>query len=75
MRNMAKLIEPMFSEAISEDARSAPARRCSSVIVTLPPVVMLSTASVCSAMRGRNCMYTSADGEGCRRPDCARAGE
>lgn len=38
--------------------------RRSSVIVTLPPVVMLSTASVCSAMRGRNCMYTSADGEG-----------
>ena len=38
------------------------------VMLTLPPVVMLTTALVASLMRGRNCMNTLGSAEG--RPFC-----
>jgi hypothetical protein len=54
----------MLSEHISGDARSGAASRSSIVICTLPPVVMLITASVDCLMRGRNCMKTAGSGVG-----------
>ena len=38
--------------------------RSSTVIVTLPPVVMLMIASQPALMRGRNCMNTAGSGDG-----------
>src|SRR5262244_4483559 len=38
--------------------------RSSTVMVTAPPVVMFTTASVDCLMRGRNCMNTFGSGDG-----------
>ncbi len=54
----------MFSDAISGCARFGAARRSSSVIRELPPVVILMTASHSLRMRGRNCMNTSGSAVG-----------
>src|SRR3954454_16817194 len=54
----------MLSEHISGEKVSAAASRSSNVIVTLPPVVMLMTASQLCLMRGRNCRNTFGSGEG-----------
>src|ERR1700680_2776125 len=54
----------MFIEHISGDNVLAAEMRCSTVMVTAPPVVMFTTASVACLMRGRNCMKTDASGDG-----------
>src|SRR5438105_508159 len=54
----------MLSEHISGDTASAAAIRSSTVMMTLPPVVMLMIASQLCLMRGRNCMNTAGSGEG-----------
>src|SRR6202035_4644402 len=54
----------MFIEHISGDSVLAAEMRCSTVMVTAPPVVMFTTASVACLMRGRNCMKTDASGDG-----------
>ena len=54
----------MLSEHISGDSCCAAEMRCSTVMVTAPPVVMLTTASVACLMRGRNCMKTFGSGDG-----------
>ena len=54
----------MLSEHISGEASSGAASRSSTVIFTLPPVVMLITASQLCLMRGRNCMNTFGSGVG-----------
>src|SRR6202050_3287536 len=54
----------MFMEHISGDRVSAAEMRCSTVMVTAPPVVMFTTASVACLMRGRNCMKTDASDDG-----------
>src|ERR1700675_1044965 len=54
----------MFIEHISGDSVFAAEMRCSTVMVTAPPVVMFTTASVACLMRGRNCMKTDASGDG-----------
>ncbi|CCD02470.1 protein of unknown function (plasmid) [Azospirillum baldaniorum] len=62
---MPKFIEPMLSEHISGRAWSGAARRSCTVMLSEPPVVMLSTASVDCLRRGRNCMNTAGSGVGC----------
>src|SRR5262249_12865291 len=52
------------SEHISGDSWLAAEMRCSTVMVTAPPVVMLMTASHACLMRGRNCMNTLGSGLG-----------
>src|SRR5215468_1799133 len=54
----------MLSEHISGENVSAAAIRSSSVMITLPPVVMLMTASQLCLMRGRNWRNTSGSGDG-----------
>src|ERR1700682_2358314 len=54
----------MFIEHISGDSVLAAEMRCSTVMVTAPPVVMFTTASVACLMRGRNSMKTDASGDG-----------
>src|SRR5215469_6404918 len=54
----------MLSEHISGDRVVAAAMRCSTVMVTAPPVVIFTTASVACLMRGRNCMNTAGSGDG-----------
>src|SRR5579862_2825264 len=54
----------MLSEHISGDSCNAAEMRCSTVMVTAPPVVMFTTASVDCLMRGRNCMKTAGSGVG-----------
>src|SRR6185312_11978281 len=54
----------MLSEHISGERSVAAARRSSSVMVTLPPVVMLMTASQACLMRGTNCRNTLGSGDG-----------
>jgi hypothetical protein len=54
----------MLSEQTSGFTALAAAIRSSSVIVALPPVEMLMTASVDCLMRGRNCMKCSTAGLG-----------
>src|SRR6202167_3192177 len=54
----------MLSEHISGDSCSVAEMRCSTVMVTAPPVVMFTTASVACLMRGRNCMKTAGSGVG-----------
>src|SRR5437870_7208946 len=54
----------MLSEHISGEKVSAAAIRSSSVMITLPPVVMLMTASQLCLMRGRNCRKTFGSGDG-----------
>src|SRR5437870_4885335 len=54
----------MLSEHISGESCCAAEMRCSTVMVTAPPVVMLTTASQPCLMRGRNCMNTLASGDG-----------
>src|SRR5450432_2326284 len=54
----------MLSEHISGENAVAAAIRSSTVMVTLPPVVMLITPSQACLMRGRNCRNTSGSGEG-----------
>ena len=55
---------PMLSEHISGSARRGAARRCSSVMAALPPVVRLSTAPQACLMRGRKAMKCSGLAEG-----------
>src|SRR5580658_4599833 len=54
----------MFIEHISGDSVLAAEMRCSTVMVTAPPVVMFTTASVACLIRGRNCMNTDASDDG-----------
>src|SRR5712671_1184656 len=54
----------MLSEHISGEQCTAAAIRSSTVMVTLPPVVMLMMASQLCLMRGRNCMNTAGSGDG-----------
>ena len=54
----------MLSEHISGESWFAAEMRCSTVMVTAPPVVMLTTASVACLMRGRNCMKMLGSGDG-----------
>src|ERR1700693_853462 len=54
----------MFIEHISGDSVFAAEMRWSTVMVTAPPVVMFTTASVACLMRGRNCMNTEASDDG-----------
>src|SRR5215470_12698915 len=54
----------MLSEHISGEKVSAAAIRSSSVMITLPPVVMLMTASQLCLMRGKNWRNTSGSGDG-----------
>src|SRR5580700_7642887 len=54
----------MFIEHISGASVLAAEMRCSTVMVTAPPVVMFTTASVACLMRGRNCMKTDASDDG-----------
>src|SRR5271155_4500246 len=54
----------MFIEHISGDSAFAAEMRCSTVMVTAPPVVMFTTASVACLMRGKNCMNTEASDDG-----------
>ena len=54
----------MFNEHISGETASAAAIRSSTVMVTLPPVVMLTIAAQLCLIRGRNCMDTAGSGEG-----------
>src|SRR5581483_9408590 len=54
----------MFIEHISGDSVFAAEMRWSTVMVTAPPVVMFTTASVACLMRGRNCMNTDASDDG-----------
>ena len=65
---MAKFMLPMFSEHISGSAAFGAARRSSSVITALPPVVRFRTASVACLMRGRKAMKCAGSAEG--RPVC-----
>src|SRR5580692_726725 len=58
----------MLREHISGENVVAAAIRSSTVMVTLPPVVMLITPSQACLMRGRNWRNTSGSGEG--RPSC-----
>src|SRR5262245_59837348 len=54
----------MLSEHISGEKVSDAASLSSNVMVTLPPVVMLMTASQLCLMRGRNCRNTFGSGDG-----------
>src|ERR1700730_9596657 len=54
----------MLSEHISGENAVAAAIRSSSVMVTLPPVVMWITLSQLCLMRGRNCRNTAGSGDG-----------
>src|ERR1700731_147424 len=54
----------MLSEHISGEKVVATAIRSSTVMITLPPVVMLITPSQPCLMRGRNCRNTSGSGDG-----------
>src|SRR5262244_4357228 len=54
----------MLSEHISGENFSAAAIRSSTVMSTLPPVVMLMTASQLCLMRGRNWRKISGSGDG-----------
>src|SRR5688572_30742282 len=54
----------MLSEDISGERSTAAASRSSSVMVTLPPVVMLMTASQACLMRGTNCRKILGSGDG-----------
>src|SRR3974377_441840 len=54
----------MFSEHVSGDNCLAAEMRSSTVMVTAPPVVMFTTASVDCLLRGRNCMKTFGSGDG-----------
>src|SRR3982751_3851722 len=54
----------MLSEHISGDSSVAAAMRSSSVISTLPPVVILMTASQACLMRGANIRKSAGSGEG-----------
>src|SRR5215510_4950812 len=54
----------MLSEHISGDNVVAAEMRCSTVMVTAPPVVMFTIASQLCLMRGRNCMKMFGSGLG-----------
>src|SRR6266568_6617758 len=54
----------MLSEHISGENVVAAAIRSSTVMITLPPVVMLITPSQLCLMRGRNCRNTAGSGDG-----------
>src|ERR1700733_5802645 len=62
----AKFIEPMLSEHISGEKAAAAAMRSSIVIMKLPPVVMLTTASVDCLMTGRKRLNSAGSPEGRR---------
>src|SRR6185436_18983002 len=54
----------MLSEHISGDSVVAAEMRCSTVMVTAPPVVMFTMESQLCLMRGRNCMKIFGSGLG-----------
>src|SRR6202011_5864565 len=54
----------MLRDHIPGEKVVAAATRSSTVMVTLPPVVMLITPSQACLMRGRNCRNTAGSGEG-----------
>src|SRR5687768_9232479 len=60
----SKISGPMLSEQSSGRAALAPSSRASRLIVALPPVEMLITASQLCLMRGRNAMKSAARGLG-----------